>query len=301
MSEIKKSTQLFAKLALLLAALIWGGSFVILKTALDNIPMFYIFTMRFLGGTLLLSLVFIKSFKNFNKSYIGVSILIGATLFMAYVVQTIGLDNTSPGNNAFLTAVYCVLVPIINWMFTREKPNKYNLIASICCLIGIGCISLTSDLTIGLGDGITLVSSIFYALHIVFMTYFGKDKDPILLTILQFFVAGILNLICALIFEQPPVIGTDSIFQLVYLIVFATCVALVCQNVGLKYTSPAAGSILLSLESVFGVIISIIFYTERPEPKAYIGFVLIFISVVISETKLSFLKKKDKANLNKAK
>ena len=121
----------------------------------------------------------------------------------------------------------------------------------------------------------------------------GRDRDPILITILQFGYAAIFAWIVGFATESLPAVWTfDSVLGLLFLAFFATAVALLLQNVGQKYTHPSAAAIILSLESVFGVLFSVIFYGEALTPKLIIGFVLIFIAIIVSETKLSFLRKK---------
>ena len=234
----------------------------------------------------------------YKKCLLG-AILIGICLFIAYTLQTYGLMYTTPGANAFLTDVYCVLTPFLYWIISKKAPDKYNIIASVICLVGIGLVSLDGDLTMNIGDILTLLCSIFFGLHLVFVYIFGKDSDPIVMTILQFLVAGLLSIPCAVVLETPPVFTADSILQMGYLVVLATAGAMLFQNFGQKFTPPSQAAVLLSLESVLGVVFSIIFYGERPDLMAYAGFVLIFVAITISETKLSFLKKRRKAHSTK--
>lgn len=57
-------------------------------------------------------------------------------------------------------------------------------------------------------------------------------------------------------------IQADLVIQMAYLIVMATTVALLFQNVGQVWSDPASAAVILSLESVFGVLCSVIFYGE---------------------------------------
>ena len=288
-------TKVLSRLALLAAALIWGGSFVVLKNALDGMPVFYIFSIRFLLGAAILAAVFFRRMKNINKKAILGSIPIGMCLFLAYATQTYGLIGTTPGINAFLTDVYCVLTPFLYWIFAKRRPDRFNIISSVICVVGIGLVSLDGSPTLNRGEILTLVCSVFFGLHLVFIDIFGRDCDPVVMTVLQFLVAGALSTPCAIILEQPPVITASALLQLGYLVVLATCGALLLQNVGQKYTPASQSAVLLSLESVTGVLFSVLFYGERPQAPTFIGFALIFIAITISETKLEFLRKKRSA------
>ncbi len=285
-----------AKAALFIAALIWGGSFLIVKNSMDMIQPHMLLAIRFTLGCLLLSIVFHKRLKALNKDYFIKGGIIGACLFAAYSLQTIGILDTTPGKNAFLTAIYCVLVPFFYWIVDRKRPDRYNNLAAGITLLGIGLVSMNGDFSIGIGDTLTLISGVVFAIHLVAVAKFSKTMDPILLTILQFGYAAVFSWIVGLLFEEFPVNwNMQMLGGLLYLSVFATAVALLLQNVGQKYTNPAPASIILSLESVFGVMFSILFYGEELTLRLFFGFFLIFIAVIISETKLSFLMKKSEA------
>lgn len=287
-----------AKAALFIAALIWGGSFLIVKNSMDMIQPHMLLAIRFTIGCILLSLIFRKRLKALDKDYFIKGGVIGACLFVAYSLQTIGIIDTTPGKNAFLTAIYCVLVPFFFWLVDQKRPDRYNVLAAGITLLGIGLVSMNGDFSIGTGDTLTLVSGVVFAAHMVAVAKFSKDKDPILLTILQFGYAAVFSWVVGFLFEDLPSSWNIQMFSgLIYLSVFATAVALLLQNVGQKYTNPAPAAIILSLESVFGVMFSIIFYGETLTPRLFCGFFLIFIAVIISETKLSFLVKKNQTIL----
>lgn len=275
----------FAKLALLVATLIWGTSFFIMKNAVDRIPTPYLLGIRFSVAAVLLALIFAKRLKQINKKYIWQSAIIGLCLYLAYYTQTLGLARTTPGKNAFLTAVYCIIVPFLYWIADKKKPGKSNVLAAVLCVGGIRLVSLTSNLTLGLGDALTLVGGFFYAAHIVVVAKFGKNKDMFVVTILQFAYCAVYAGITALILRpQMNVVASNALWiELAYLAVACTALALLLQNLGQKYTHPSSASLILSLESVFGVIFSVIFYDEKLTLRIVSGFVLIFAAIVISE------------------
>lgn len=299
---MKNTKILFSKLALFAATLIWGSSFYIMKNTVDDIPSATLLTVRFLIGFVLLSLVFIKKYKNINFRYILSGFLCGTALFSAYYTQTLGLTDpmNTPGKNAFLTAVYCVIVPFLYWIFEKKKPSAYNIVSAIMCICGIWCISYVGTGVICRGDALTLLGGLCYAFHILVVKKTTADKDVILVTILQFGFSALWSAVIAFFTEDYNIIvniGRTEMLSLLYLGVFCTTVALLFQNIGQKYTSPNQASIILSLESVFGVLFSIVFYEgEVVTPKMIIGFVLVFTAVIISEAAHpeTGLKKKSK-------
>lgn len=295
------SPQIMRKLAkpmLFLAAIIWGTSFFIMKNALDVMPVFYLLAVRFTAGAVLLALVCWKKWRGMTRDYLWRGAVMGAFLFLAYAIQTFGLDRTTPSKNAFLTAVYCVIVPFLYWAAARKRPDKYNIMAAALCVTGVGLVSLNGDLSVNLGDMLTLICAFFYAAHIVAVAKVSPEKDIYLLTVFQFAFAGLYAWIGGALFETFPgraMLDPAVYLPLVYLCVMATTVALLFQNVGQVWSDPASASVILSLESVFGVVSSVLFYGDRVTGPMVLGFACIFVAVVCSETKFSFLRKKSAA------
>ncbi len=292
--------------ALFLAAFIWGTSFVMMKDVSEKLPPSLLLAIRFTISTIVLSLIFIKRFKKLDRGYLLPSLLIGVFLFVAYTVQTYGLIGTTPGKNAFLTASYCVITPFLFWLVSKKRPDKFHVLAAAVCLAGIFFISVDiggESLTIAMGDVLTLVCGFFYAAHIVAIAMTAGKRDPVLISILQFAVAAVLSWILYAILSPlglAPVTWTSAdtvsiVMQLSYLSVFCTAIALGLQNFGLKYAHPTGGAVILTFEAVFGALFSLIFGAESGFTLFRgLGFVLMFAAVIISETKLSFLKIKNK-------
>lgn len=280
------------KLALLGATLVWGASFVIMKGTLDNVPVFTLLALRFTGAFVFMSLIFCKKWKKINKKTLWQGSVLGIILFVAYAVQTTGLKFSTPGKNAFLTAIYCVLVPFMFWFITKEKPDKYNIVSAFICIAGVGLVSLTSQFTIETGDALSLLGGVMYAVHIIFIALYTKDGDPVMLSTIQFLSAGICAWTASLIFEDfPSTWTTDMLAEIIYLAVLCTAIAFILQMWGQKYEAPASASLILSLESVFGVIFSVILGDEKLSIQLISGFSLIFAAIIISQTKLSFINK----------
>ena len=285
--------RILPKFALFSAALIWGSSFFIVKNTVDIFPTNFLLAIRFTIGCLLLCVLFPKKLTQLNRTCLWQGIVLGLLIFTASCIQTIGLTDTTPGKNAFLTAAYCILVPFLYWITDKRRPDLYNFSAAFLCLAGIGLVSFDGSFSMRFGDAMTLISALFFAAHIVAGARFGGKSDPILLTILQFGTAAVCSWVLGFTTETfPKEIPLNAALGLLYLAVFATTIALLLQNIGLKYADPTSGAILLSLESVFGVLFSMLFYQERLTLRLGAGFLLIFIAVILSETKLSFLRKK---------
>ena len=274
------------------AALIWGSSFVIMKNAVGVIPVNILLASRFSIACALLCLVFSRRLKEINRDDLKKTALIGLCLYLAYSFQTIGIQNTTPGKNAFLTAAYVIIVPFLYWFAGKRKPSAKNIVAALTCLAGISLISflfpegapIWKGFLIGAGDAFTLLGSFFYAAHMVCLGLFSQGKDPVLLTILQFGYCAVLFSISAMFLDtMPAAVNPASLGRILYLAVFCTGLAMLFQNYGQKYTNPSAASLIMSLEAVFGVIFSILLYGEALTFRIVLGFALVFAAILISE------------------
>lgn len=292
MKETKLNKGLIGRAALLVTTLIWGTSFVILKSTLNSITPLWVLVLRFSGAAVLMLLLSIPKLRKLDKSYIKCGALMGLFLALAYTVQTYGLYYTTPGKNAFLTATYCILVPFLYWLIYGSKPNKYNISAAVICFVGMGFVCVRSDLSVNVGDILTVCCGLFYGLHIIVTAKSVEGRYPLLLTMLQFFFAAVVCLILALIFESKPQnISSRAWVDLAYLCVMCTGVCFLLQTVGQKYTPPSAAAVIMTLESVFGTLLSLILGQEVLTFGIALGFCLIFTAILISETKLEFLKR----------
>lgn len=282
-----------ARPLIVLATLIWGSTFVIMKSTLDTVPTFYLLAFRFTAGAVILAAIFWRRLKLLDRGYLVAGAVMGTLLFAAYSTQTFGLVLTSPGKNAFLTAVYCVIVPFLYWVVSRQAPDKFNVAAALLCIAGVGLVSLSADFSVNWGDVLTLVSGFVYACHIIAVAKNAQGKDIFLLTAVQFAVTAAWAWGAALLFEHFPTgITAGAAGSLAYLAVCATAGALLFQNVGQKYTPPATAAVLLALEAPFGVFFSVLVGSEKLTVPMVLGFALIFISILCSETKFAFLRRK---------
>lgn len=280
------------KIALAGAAAIWGGSFVVIKGALDVVPPCWLMFVRFFFSALIVGALFWKRVRpHLDASTLRCGAVLGILSGTAFVVQNIGLTDTTPGRNAFLTATYCVMVPFVNWAVARRRPGATSIVAAALGILGVGLLSLGDDFSVGLswGDMLTLVSAVLYALHIVAVARFSASGHEVMtMTVTQLAMSAVVSLAAALVLEGVidfGVFADPGIWgALFYLVILSSAVCMVVQNLGQAHVPPAPASLLLSLESVFAVIASVLFYGEVVTPRLACGFASIFAAVVVSET-----------------
>lgn len=277
------------KVAIVVATIIWGYSFVAMKDVVSVIPPAWLLGVRFLSAGLLLTAIL---WRRVRAAFSGKMVLAGVALgladFLAFWSQTVGLEHTTPGINAFLTATYCVIVPFLWWVVAHRRPTVFNIGAAVLALVGIWLVSVQSGgFTMGFGEAMTLLCALLFAVHMVLVSKFSRLHDVLALTAVQFVAEGCMGLLSGAAFEAFPgfdAFTPDIIAQLAFLAVFASIVAFGIQNVALAHIPPAQASLFLSLESVFGVLFSMLLYGEQLTGRLLLGFALIFVAIVISET-----------------
>ena len=296
-----KVTALLARLALVVTAVVWGSSLTVVSAIKDAFTPNMLLALRFSIACVLLAIIFAPHLKKLNKDYILSGLIVGFFLFIAYSSQTIGVTSAegAPGRSGFISASYCVIVPFLAWLFTGEVPDRYNIIAAILCVIGLFFVFYTelvksANISFSQGDLYALLSGLLFAVHIVSLAKWGAGKDPILITILQFLTAAVLSLIVSLIFEKPTFqsVSGSSLFALGYLAIMCTAVALLFQTIGQRYTPASTVALILGTEAVFSILFAVLFAGEKLTWSSVSGFVLIFLAIIVSETKMQFLKKK---------
>ena len=290
-----RSKPAAGRLMLFLCALIWGSGYVAVKSLLDGLPPMSLLTVRFGGCALVLSLVFVRRLKGLNRSVLLRGIVAGALQAAAFGIQIYGLMRTTTGKNAFLTAVYCPLVPFVLWAWKHRRPRAHHVLGGVLCMLGIGLISLDGSLRLSAGDALSLLGGVVFAVHVALLSEISRESDPVLLTIVQAAVSSLCFLAAALISREalPVVLPAGFAAELVYLILFPTSLCVLLQNVGQSITPPAAAAILLSLESPVGAALSVLLLGDRLTPRLLAGFAVVFAAVLVSELEFPIRKEKN--------
>ncbi|MBR6543237.1 MAG: DMT family transporter [Anaerotignum sp.] len=276
-------------LILLLTAMIWGSSFVFQKYAVEQLSASFIVAGRFtIAGILLMAITF-RKWKTIDRGCLWGGFLAGFTMSLGQILQTVAMGlGTSPGKSAFLTAAYCVMVPFFGWFFMKERPKKNHLLSAVICLAGIGLISLNGGGGLMLGDGITLLCSVVYALNIIAIAMYSTGREPIVFTMVMLVTAAIFGWIgVPFTGGMPETVSMEAAASILYLALFCTALCMSLQTIGLKKVNATVATVILSLESVFGVLFSILLYHETVTVRMGIGFAVVFIAVLISQMEIS--------------
>jgi len=281
-TAVKKSTRMFADLGLFYAAAIWGSTFFIVKDALSGIDPVMMVAYRFLLAGLVL-LVFLLVTGRPVFAGLGRAALLSIILLSLYISQTIGLKYTTASNSGFITGLFVLFVPIFLRTVFKRKPSLMEVAASIISLIGLWI--LTGGMhDVNLGDMLTLVAAMTYALHLLYSDkYMKAGIDPIVISCQQFLIIGTASLVGGLVFGCPLGIATVEVgWVVVFLALFPTLSAFLIQMVAQKFTSALKVSLIFAFEPVFAGLFAWTLGGEEFVQHRALGGLFIFLALVVS-------------------
>ena len=212
--------RVLADLGLFYSAAIWGSTFFLVKAALTDIDPVILVGYRFLlAGLVLLGYVLYS--RRPILVGLGRAALLGVLIWFLYIPQTIGLKYTTASNSGFITGLFVAFVPLFLWTIFKRRPTRWEVIASGVSLVGLWI--LTGGMTdMNLGDMLTLITAMMYALHVLFSDkYMKKRVDPYVISCQQFLIVGILSLATGLVFDLP--FGIKSTAALWTVLFLALC------------------------------------------------------------------------------
>jgi drug/metabolite transporter (DMT)-like permease len=261
--------------------LVWGGTFPLIKIMLKYISPMPLIFYRFLPAAVICFPFLISGIRKTNLKTVLRLFFLGFLLWVAYITQTIGLRYTTPSNSAFITGLYVIFTPIFALFLTKEKMTKTMFLSLLLAILGIILLSNFSftEFSFNLGNIITILSAISFALQIVFTSIFVKQESIIFITSVQIYTV--------LFLTAPFIISNKTgnlplwvILSILFLGTVASFVAILIETYSLKFIDPDRASILFTLEPLFAAVFSFVFIGERFALKEIFGSILIFIAMI---------------------
>lgn len=287
-----KKKALKGSLFLLLGAFIWGTAFVAQSIGSNDLNALSFNCIRnFIGVIALLPVMgwklhsSKKSIKEvFTKKLLLGGLICGIALCVASNFQQMGIEQSTVGKSAFITALYIVLVPLMGLFFKKKVPAKVWL-GVILATIGLYLLCMKNEaLVLSTGDIYLLLCAFFFTIQITAIDYFAPNMDGVALSIVEFFVTGVLSGIGMLFTEVPSwsQISAAAI-PLLYTGILSSGVAYTFQIIGQQHLSASVASLIMSLESVFATLAGWLILKEVLSTQELIGCSLVFASVILSQ------------------
>jgi drug/metabolite transporter (DMT)-like permease len=284
-------TRLFADALLLLCAIIWGVAFVAQKQAAAINPILFVAARFTISALVIAPLALIEHVRAGETRAlagrsVGVGVLIGLCLCAGTMMQQWALTSTTATNGGFLTAIYAVFVPLVNWMIFRKAPQRSVVIACVLSLTGAWLLADGSaNAGWNRGDVILLLSDLIWALHICLISRFmGSMRRPFFLCFFQFAIAAVISGIVTLFMRAPHADSLSAVtIPLLYTGIVSGGLGFTLQVIAQRHTPPAEAALIMSLESVFAFVGGALLLGERLHRTAMVGCGMILLAVLIVE------------------
>lgn len=296
---MKKEMQ--GNLMLLITALIWGSAFVAQSAGMEYVgPFTYNMSRSYIGFLVLIPVVLFfrkagqkehpiskEENRELNIRSVKGGIFCGLALGIASCVQQVGVSMTTAGKAGFITALYIILVPILG-IFLKKRIPKIIWLCVAIALVGFWLLCIKEGFSIGTGDLFCLLCAFCFSVHIMIIDHFTAQKtDSIMISCVQFLVAGIFSTVLTLLFESPSWSAIwDAKLTILYAGVLSSGVAYTLQVVAQRYTKPTVATLLMSLESVFAALFGALILHEVLTGKEFLGCVLVFVAVILAQIPL---------------
>jgi drug/metabolite transporter (DMT)-like permease len=287
------------EVALLFNALIWGGTFALIKNAFTDISPLLFLGLRF-GLAALIFLPFVyASLKKTNKQTIIAGSILGFFYFAGFTAQSLGLNLTTATKSGFITGTFVVFIPILQLIIEKRKPKWFNMLSVLLVLIGLILLSskgenaldfmkqLGSDFN--LGDFLTLFCALLFAFQVVYVDVFTKKYDYLPMVFVQLLITGVGGFILSYIFSIASLetvkfsVNTTVVTAILYTAIFASIIATVIQLKFQKFVSPTKAGIIFSIEPIFAAVFAYFLLSEKISNFGLVGCVLIFTGLIVSE------------------
>ena len=302
-----------ATLILLTTALIWGFAFVAQVLGGDHIGAFTFNGLRFtLGGLCLIPVYLLferkrdltkDAWRQKQKKTLIAACFGGVALFVASALQQIGATMTrDPGTAGFMTGLYTILTPIFYLIIFKKKSPWNTWVGVVLAVVGLYllCLKEGGNPSVGWGEVLLLLGSLFWAAHILIVDHFVADISPLHFSSWQFILCGVLSMLVAVFTET---LTWDDLWagkwSILYCGLLSVGVAYTLQTLGQKYAPPTYAAIVLSTESVFAAVGGVLWNLISPAnfhvdqdilPIGYVGCAIIFAGIVLAQ--LDFSKPK---------
>lgn len=286
-----------ARSLLILVAVIWGSGYVVTDVTLGALNPFQLLTGRFLLSFVALICVFFPHLKKIDLSALKGGIVLGIFLYGAFALQTVGVVYTTPSKNAFLTATSVVMVPLISFILFKQKVQKKIQIGIGMTLIGVALMSLNGFNGLNIGDILSLMCALFFALQTIYLGKYVKKSSPVSLMIVQMGTAALIGATVNIVrgdLYMGGQMGAD--LGVLYLALFNTLFCYGIQSIAQQSITATESSLILSMESFWGMLFSALILSESITLKMVLGAAFILTGIlsaqgILDPRKLVFLLK----------
>lgn len=273
-----------AYLILFALTAVWGLTFPLVQNALRSASPLVFVSLRFvLAGLLFPLLVWPRAFR-LRRDLVWKGIGLGVLLAGGYAFQTLGLAHTTAARSGFLTGTLVPMTPLFSWLLFRTRIGLRPWIAVGLAFLGTAIMSQPTAGGFNLGDVLTLLCAVSFALQVVLVGRWAVRGQESQLTWIQIAVTAVLAA-TVIPLETPRLVFSPMlIWALAITAIFATGLGLWAQLHYQPRISATAAAVIYAFEPVFAGIAAWLMLDHRPTTATLIGATFIFAGMLLSST-----------------
>jgi len=281
-SESKR--RLAAEGGLVGIAAVWGLTFVMVQDAIELLPAMAFLAYRFLPAALLVAVVFHTQLRELSPAGWRAGLAMGGFLTAGYVLQTLGLEETSASNAGFITGLVVVITPLLGWAFLRDRLPAIAWVGAVVSVVGLYLLSgAGGDFTLR-GDGLVLLCAVAFAGHILVTARGVRDHHVGALLVVQLGVCGLACLgIAAAAGDLEAPQGATVWSALIVTSLVASALGFFVQSYAQQHAPPARTALILASEPAFAGFFGYLLADDRLSAVSWLGAALILASIVAVE------------------
>ncbi|WP_434751515.1 DMT family transporter [Paenibacillus amylolyticus] len=276
-----------ADVQMLLATVIWGSSYLFMKSGLASMQELNLIALRFGIAFVAAGLLFHRRLGSLDRGTLLAGGVLGTALFAAFVFITYGVQRTTASQAGFLISLAVIFVPILTTVLRRRLPDKRLSVSIVVAVAGLGLLTLQHEMSLHLGDLLCILAALVYAVYIMIAGKYTPNHDPLTLGTIQLGVAALWGIAATFLFETPQLPDTpESWASILGLGVLCSGLGYILQTLAQRHASPTRTSLIFSLEPLFAAAFAFIFQGESLTLQGYCGAALMLAGVLITEIKL---------------
>lgn len=271
--------------ALVGVAAVWGFTFVTVKDAVEVYPPYSFMAIRFAIAAVALAVIFPRSLAKLNRRLVGAGALAGVVLALGYVGQTLGLMEISASRAGFITGMFIVITPLLQFALLRRKVGPWSLAGVVAATTGLWLLTGAGGGGWTNGDSLTLLAAASFSAHMIVLGAVSGRYPTDALTLVQLLTVALVTGVAAVFTERPLALPSETSVWVALLVtgVVASAIAFAVQTYAQRHISPTRTALILITEPVFAGLFGFALLAERLTLLGWVGSGLILTGMLVSE------------------
>jgi len=275
--------ELSTTLLLLAITVIWGLTFAVIKDVLRFVAPIYFIFWRFLIATLVVYLIFARKIHADRGRSLVPGMIVGLSVFLGFLTQTLGLTQTTANKSAFITSMYVIMVPFLSFLLERKPVSRGALYGSVLACLGLYFLARPDFSGVNVGDGLTLICALAFGFQIVLTNIYSKAYDGSVLLFYELLLTAVLCLPASLFWGGWHItLNRQVLLSILYVAVLATAFNIYIQNTFQKFVTSVKAAIIYTTEPIFAAVFAFLLIGELPTWSLLIGGGLIIAGLFVS-------------------